>query len=237
MFYFPDPDALEVPFLGHRYPECDEDSFAVFPEQCQVDITHLTTEAGDLSSEVLDDLAGFLQAWLVLGLIRRILGPSGIIVNADDFIYSSDSPSADVLNIGSIDLYLVYWKAKELQTRHGDRERSEILWKHHTEAFDLTTSVINNLMDWRTQQAHRTQDGSWVPTVLDDVLLSVILLSESLFYTGRDMLQWEFLDLEWRLGVSMRHRLLSAGWCPGEVCINEYPVGKDWIWTSMVMEA
>lgn len=224
MYFIPDADSLDVPFLGSRYPVCDEANFTTYPQQCRVNISDVTARTVDLSPEEVHDLAGFLQAWLVLGLMQKILGPSGIAVGPSDFVFPSPSSSVEMLNPTSIDLYLIYWKAKELGTRHMDIERGRILWQQHAEAFAMTRSAVNDLIDWRIGQVRgAAQTASWEPTVLDDVLLSIVLVSEWLFYTGRDLLQWESVDLEWKLDVATRHRLVRAGWCPGEVCTCHRP--------------
>jgi len=238
--FIPFKDRLRVPYLCEKYKECNENNFIQYPLQHRFDVDSLIAKGKSLSAEELDDLAEFLQAWLVFGLIRRILGPSGLSLQLDDAVGvpevedesldahedGEDSEEQQlIVDTAYLSLYMLYWIAKE--SHINDPERSDRLWVHHAATFSQINTIVNKLIVWR-RDFYPLEDES---PVLDSVILSIVLLAEYLLDVCKRLFTINTWNVEWELDNALRARLLRAGWCPGEVgpSVNSRELLNQWL--------
>lgn len=130
-----------------------------------------------------------------------------------DHAASGQTDGVKMVMTDRITQYMLYWIASESQTYDPDRKQQ--LNQRHMETFQLVEATVNKLISWRCQYFSLSKDG---PTDLDDVILSVILLVESLCDVSSTLFNDQSWELEWELDHTMKWFLMDAGWCPGEVC-------------------
>lgn len=262
-------DMLRVPYLGYDVEECNEINFTTYPAQQHVVPTELRKRGSCYSRHELNTIAGFLQQWLVCGLMRTLFAPSHITVDINDFVFSPshDQRHYSFQNTGNprsssieevrdeeandeeatqshahasehisfarypffIDTtgevlmrYLIYMQAKEFFLDDVDRKRD--VWVKHISVFNNAQAALQELVLWR-REFYPVVDCQTVDSpLLDTVILSAILLLESLYATfehsfplveGRTHL---LFDLP--LDNALQRRLLDAHWCPGEVRVH-----------------
>ena len=227
-----------VPYLCEGYTECGANDFNNYPARYHFDVDKFTARGNTHTTRGLELLATFLQRWLVFGLMRTILGSSGISIDLDDFVFpvepnqdndEDSEPQSLVADTTNLSLYTLYWIAKE--THIHDSERTRRTWLHHAATFAKVGSVVNKLIIWRREFYPLGDHETYEPHTLDSVILSTVLLSEYLIYSCKKIFGSEAWDMEWELDNLLRWRLLRAGWCSGEVVLPDCHASmpfEDW---------
>ncbi|PGH18802.1 hypothetical protein AJ79_00215 [Helicocarpus griseus UAMH5409] len=226
-------ERLLVPYLCAEYEECNEHNFIDYAKTYGFDVATLILKGDNHSAKDLDDLAAFLQAWLVFGLLRRVLGPSDMSVRLEDLVSGLNSDETESVNCkpgnelselqhsrvdtAGLVLYFMYWIAKESHV--DDPERRDRLWAQHVATLKMTNSVVNDLIAWRSRYYPIQDGGKGDVPVLDSIILSIVLLSEYVLATSRAIFSDHSWSLEWGLDNALLSRLLRAGWCPGEATV------------------
>lgn len=224
---------LFVPYVCRSWEECNEANFLEYAKRYGLDVDALVARGGDVSEAEVDHIAATLQAWLVFGLLRRLLEPSGIRLDESDFLFPDKSnvdavPHAPIENRAAsrdhgtisthrLTVYLTYLMA--LECHMNDRERQERLWAQHSITFNLVNSVVNKLTGWRRAHFPLDRKSSKQLPLLDGVLLSVILLSESLLDAYELLFARYKQTMEWHLDNALQWLLIKAGWCVGEASL------------------
>lgn len=236
---------LETPYLCGHLDQCSEENFDDYPHLHGFDVDSIIAENQDLAGEDLDKLGAFLQAWLVFGLLRKVLGPSHIQVQLPDFVMKtalevtdeavSEYPerqhgsvsgghnddlttSTHYVSMEKLPLYMVYWFAKEYDD--DQYVRRDKLWHQHSSVFVQVNAVVNKLITWRRKRyPHHAVKEEDLP-VLDVLLLSIVLLSEYLVKTCQAIFTTMDWYLDWNLDNALHWHLIDAGWCPGEVSVS-----------------
>ena len=189
MYHFiPEEIQLFLPYLCEKQEECNGENFLEYPMRYGFNVDSIKARGNNFSAKELDDLAAFLQAWLVFGLIRKLLGPSEICVELNDFVFHDEGSLEDPedseqgirdgnLNVvqGEVDskelplmvgtdrisLYILYWMAKECHIY--DPDRRDQLWAQHAATFTMVNSVINKLIRWRKDfYPSKDEPQSWM---------------------------------------------------------------------------
>lgn len=239
---------LSVPFLCGRLEPCSEASFYDYPNLHAFAVDSIIAKGQNVPAEELGRLAAFLQAWLVFGLLRKLLGPSLIDLQLPDFVVVAEnlldgaSPessehdykdgSADYgckatsptqyVSMAKLPLYILYLFAMECYKY--DPDRRERLWEKHRAVFSEVNYITNKLILWRRMFYPPDAVSEADLPVIDIVILSVVLLNETLLDAYQELFTVEDWYVEWHLDNVLHWYLTDAGWCQGEVssCILPY---------------
>ncbi|OJD35309.1 sugar transporter stl1 [Diplodia corticola] len=229
----PVDDPLLVPYLVEGIGECDESFFNELRTDDDGVLSRI--RRGDVSELCGDDVAPVLQQWMFFGLMRKLLGPSGISVDQEDFLSPADGcDGCWVSTSGVLPLYLMYWSAAEVDAEDSAERDKKTLLRQHLDALRFVNSVVNAIIICRRDMVsgQNQNEGSDEEvedvtdnntcleiSVLDTVILSIVLLSEALLHAATQIfnLPEKVEGLKWNLDNALRFRLTRAGWCPGEI--------------------
>ena len=243
MYHFiPEDMQLVLPYLCESQDECSEEAFSEYPTRYGLDVDSIIARGSKFSTSELDNIAAILQAWLVFGLIRKLLGPSDIHVRLDDFVFYEDDnledPNASerttsdriseslpgdidstalrpIVSMHNISTYILYWIARECHVYNP--QRRDELWAEHAAVFTMVNSVINKLIVWRKDSYPLADENKDALTIIDSLILSIVLLVEPMLDACRMLFTTLSWKIEWELDNALQWYLLNAGWCIGEV--------------------
>jgi hypothetical protein len=210
---------IQVPYLATGNNKYDDLGFSGFPERKGFDVERL--RRAEFQQDQWDDVLLFLQEWFFFGMLREVLGGSGLVVDIEDFVRQADGQRFITTQL--LPYYLRLWASHENSLEADAKEES---LNRTDRRFAKIHRCINSITyAWGCLEAEQTPSEDQpsqvvpkIPLVAREMLLSIIILGESLSY-GRYLCYgveiprpfiWTrcwFLD-EW---------MLDAGWCRYEI--------------------
>ena len=179
---------------------------------------------GTSTQQMLANDAAFLQSWLFFGSLVQVFGPIGVNLDRDEFVRTDDEGSR-FITTEAMPKYLWFW----LAVRHHQPRRET---ENHVELVDsclqLANTVTNQLATLQSSSGlSRSQvpssktlvpKGNLEQSVAAKVLLSVVILGETLCYARNQIIRYSVgPELQWRYPPFGLALLRDSGWCIAEI--------------------
>lgn len=217
----PDLPPLRVPYLGESGFKYDGLGFLQFPQRCGLSIETMIEESW-LEFD-LDGNASFLQAYLYFGFLHEFFSRAHVAWGAGDFICEETCGSR--ITTKFLPLMIWFWVSAEIHT--GPEERESRIEKYST-LFDMIEACTIALTTKDRVKFQKTEKYCHKGSL---ILSSVTILFEAL---GKAFRTTYFSVDEGRMTrpttspfyvdvsvldapIALIDRLLSAGWCRGEI--------------------
>ncbi|KAH6713435.1 hypothetical protein BKA61DRAFT_691343 [Leptodontidium sp. MPI-SDFR-AT-0119] len=217
----PDLPPLRVPYLGESGFKYDGLGFLQFPQRCGLSIETMIEESW-LEFD-LDGNASFLQAYLYFGFLHEFFSRAHVAWGAGDFICEETCGSR--ITTKFLPLMIWFWVSAEIHT--GPEERESRIEKYST-LFDMIEACMIALTTKDRVKFQKTEKYCHKGSL---ILSSVTILFEAL---GKAFRTTYFSVDEGRMTrpttspfyvdvsvldapIALIDRLLSAGWCRGEI--------------------
>jgi len=200
---------LEVPYVCLYDDYCSStDSFLDIPERHG--LYWYTAHNTEFSGLDEGEAPSFLQGWLFFAMLNKVSCVVGVKFQPSDFV--SSSPKTQPVICGKeLKTYTWLWTAAFFRKTIDERRDCLTHIKAH---LDILNRVVNAWIE---------QEHTPISSIFDRILLSLVILGETLMFTlsqiaggsmANDILKPGYLWTYPRYG---RERLLQAGWCIGEL--------------------
>jgi hypothetical protein len=200
---------LEVPCICPYDDFCSPDhSFLEVPERHGLYwYTAHHTEFSGLDNE---QAPSFLQGWLFFAILNKVSRTLGVKFSPSDFV--SSAPAQQPFISGKeMKKYIWLWASALFYKTLDDKRACLTSIKAH---LDIMNQVTNAWIE---------QDHTPISSTFDLVLLSIVILGETLMFTLSQIINVAMSNeilrpgYRWTYPKTGRDRLIQAGWCEGEL--------------------